>query len=160
MWGFLVKGLTIKDFPSKIVRYLTIGGICERVGGMSAGTFEVGLYEDQNGNTWECRVQPETKGLTLNTVANAYAAGPATAGLPTLPVKILSRRGFGITMRSVTVELTADGTGETAGYQGTGTRFTVPVFDEAVWSGYDKGQTGTYLGIACVFRSKSPESIR
>jgi hypothetical protein len=63
-------------------------------------------------------------------------------------------------MRSVTVELTADGTGETGDYEGTGTRFTIPVFDPDVWDGYAKGQTGTYLGIACVFRGKSPEVVR
>lgn len=126
---------------------------------MSAGTFEIGKYEDGNGNVWECRVQPETKGLTLNSEANAYPTGAATAGLPTLPVNISSRRKFGIKMRSVTIELTADGTAETADYQGTGTRFTIPVFDPLVWAGYDKGQTGTYLGIACVFRGKSSEEI-
>jgi hypothetical protein len=63
-------------------------------------------------------------------------------------------------MRSVTIELTADGTGETADYEGTGTRHTIPVFSETVWSGYDKGQTGTYLGIACKYVGKSPEVIR
>jgi hypothetical protein len=126
---------------------------------MSAGTFEVGKYEDDSGNIWECRVQPETKGLTLNTVANDYPASAATAGLPTLPVNVSSRRKFGVKMRSVTIELTADGTGATADYLGTGTRFTIPVFDPTVWAGYDKGQTGTYLGIACIYRTKSNEDV-
>lgn len=126
---------------------------------MSAGTFEVGKYEDSSGNIWECRVQPETKGLTLDSVSNAYPTGDPTADLPTLPVNISSRRKFGIKMRTVTIELTEDGTAETADYQGTGTRFTIPVFDPAVWSGYAKGQTGTYLGIACVFRTKSGEEV-
>lgn len=126
---------------------------------MSAGTFEVGKYEDSSGNIWECRVQPETKGLTLDSVSNAYPTGDPTADLPTLPVNISSRRKFGIKMRTVTIELTEDGTAETADYQGTGTRFTIPVFDPAVWSGYAKGETGTYLGIACVFRTKSGEEV-
>jgi hypothetical protein len=126
---------------------------------MSAGTFEVGKYEDESGNIWECRVQPETKGLTLNTVANAYPTADPTAGLPTLPINVSSRRKFGVKMRSVTIELTADGAAETADYEGTGTRFTIPVFDPTVWSGYDKGQTGTYLGIACIFRGKSGEDV-
>jgi len=126
---------------------------------MSAGTFEVGKYEDNAGNIWECRVQPETKGLTLNSVANDYPTEAATADLPTLPINVTSRRKFGIKMRSVTVELTADGTAETADYEGTGTRFTIPVFDPLVWDGYAKGQTGTYLGIACVFRGKSSEEV-
>jgi hypothetical protein len=62
-------------------------------------------------------------------------------------------------MRSVTIELTADGTAETADYEGTGTRFTIPVFDPVVWDGYAKGQTGTYLGIACKYAGKSNEEV-
>jgi len=126
---------------------------------MSAGTFETGKYEDEAGNVWECRVQPETKGLTLDSVANDYPTGTPTADLPTLPINISSRRKFGIKMRTVTVELTADGIGETSDYEGTGTRFTIPVFDPTVWSGYAKGQTGTYLGIACEFKTKSSEEV-
>jgi hypothetical protein len=126
---------------------------------MSAGKFEVGKYEDDSGNIWECRVQPETKELELDETANAYPTGSATAGLPTLPVNISSRRKFGIKMRTVTIELTADGTNETADYEGTGTRFTIPVFDPTVWAGYAKDQTGTYLGIACIYRTKSNEEV-
>lgn len=126
---------------------------------MSAGTFETGKYEDEAGNVWECRVQPETKELTLDSVANAYPTASPTADLPTLPINISSRRKFGIKMRTVTVELTADGAAETADYEGAGTRFTVPVFDPTVWSGYSKGQTGTYLGIACEFKTKSSEEV-
>lgn len=127
---------------------------------MSAGTFETGKYADNVGNVWECRVQPETKGLTLGGVANAYTADAATADLPTLPVNVSSRRKFGIKMRSVTVELTADGTGDVADYEGTGTRFTIPVFQASVWDGFAKSQSGTYLGIACVFVSKSSEEVK
>jgi hypothetical protein len=127
---------------------------------MSAGDFEVGKYETNGGSyVYECRVQPETKELTLNTAANAYPAADATSGLPTLEISKRGRRGFGITPRTVTVELTADGTGETAEYA-TGNRYEIPVFSESVWNGYDKGQTGTYLGIACAFRAKSPEVIK
>lgn len=126
---------------------------------MSAGTFEVGKYEDGAGNVWECRLQPETKGLELDSVANAYPTADPTADLPTLPVNVTSRRKFGIKMRSVTIELTADGTAQTADYEGNGTRFTIPVFDPTVWAGYAKGQTGTYLGIACIFRTKSNEEV-
>jgi hypothetical protein len=126
---------------------------------MSAGVFETGKYEDNSGNVWECRVQPETKELTLGSASNAYTTEDATANLPTLPVNVSSRRKFGIKMRSVTVELTADGTGATGDYEGTGTRFTIPVFTASTWDGYAKGQTGTYLGIACVYKSKSAEEV-
>lgn len=127
---------------------------------MSAGAFKEGRYEDNAGNVWTCRVQPETEQLALNSIANGPPAGTPTPDLPTLPVKVSGRRGFGVTMRSVTVELTEDGTGSTADYLGTGTRHTVPVFEPTTWEGYQKGQVGTYLGIACKFYSKSPESVR
>lgn len=127
---------------------------------MSAGTFETGKYTDNAGNVWECRVQPETKELTLGSAANEYTADAPTADLPTLPVNVSSRRKFGIKMRSVTVELTADGTGDTGDYEGTGTRFTIPVFQASVWDTYAKGQTGTYLGIACSFVNKSSEEVK
>jgi len=126
---------------------------------MSAGSFEQGKYEDNSGNVWEVRVQPETKGLTLNSVANAYPAAALTADLPKLPINTSSRRKFGIKMRSVIVELTADGTGATGDYQGTGTRHAVPVFDSDNYDLYAKDQTGTYLGIACKFVRKSGEEV-
>jgi len=126
---------------------------------MSAGTFETGKYEDNVGNVWECRVQPETSELELASVANAYPAADPTADLPTLPINVTSRRRFGIKMRSVTVELTGTPTGKTGDYEGEGTRFTIPVFDPTVWAGYSKGQVGTYLGIACVFKTKSNEEV-
>lgn len=127
---------------------------------MSAGKFESGKYQDNAGNVWECRVQPETKELTLNSVGNTYPVDSLTADLPTLPVNVSSRRRFGIKMRSVTVELTADGTGETGDYEGIGTRHTIPVFDPGQWAQYAKGQTGTYLGIACKYVGKSSEEVK
>lgn len=127
---------------------------------MSAGTFETGKYEDNAGNIWECRVQPETKGLSLDSVTNAYPTDAATADLPTLPVKVSGRRGFGITMRSVTIEITGAPAGAQADYEGVGTRFTIPVFDPAVWQDYAKDEVGTYNGMACKYVLKSPEFVR
>jgi hypothetical protein len=126
---------------------------------MSAGKFETGKYEDNAGNVWECRVQPETKALTLGEAANAYPSDGPTADLPTLPVNTSSRRRFGIKMRSVTVEMTATPTGAVADYEGIGTRFTIPVFDPATYDGYAKGQTGSYLGVAVKFVRKSGEEV-
>lgn len=126
---------------------------------MSAGAFEIGKYEDNGGNVYEVRVQPESKGLTLDSVANAYPTDSATAGLPTLAIS-QSRRGFGVKVRTVTVEMTAAPTGAIADYLGEGSRLTVAVFDPVVWDGYDKGQTGTYLGTAVKYVSKNPELIR
>lgn len=125
---------------------------------MSAGKFEDGKYASGPGLIYSVRVQPESKGLTLNSVANAYPMGDTDPELGTLQIR-KSRRGFGVVARTVTVELTADGTGATAEYE-EGSLLSVPVFQASVWSGYGKGQTGTYLGIACRFSGKSPENIR
>lgn len=121
---------------------------------MSTGSFESGKYEQNGGtNIWPCRAQPETKGLTLGTVANAYPAAAVTAGLPRVKLR-KSRREVGLPIRTVTVKLTADGTGVEADMV-EGSFHTVPVFRESVWNGYDEGQTGTYLGIACIYAGKS-----
>lgn len=127
---------------------------------MSAGIFEEGKYEDNGGNIYRVRVQQETKELALNAVLNGYPTGGVTTGLPTLRQKLLSRRGFGVTMRSVQVEMTADGTGSTGDYLGLGSRHNIPVFDPLVYDAYLEGHVGTYLGIACKFVNKSPEVIR
>ena len=121
---------------------------------MSAGAFEDAKYgQDSGTNVWPCRAQPETKGLTLNSVANAYPVAAVTAGLPTIKLR-KSKREFGLPIRTVTVELTADGTEATAQYL-SGTLHTIPVFVKATWDGYTLGQTGTYLGIACRYSGKS-----
>lgn len=128
---------------------------------MSAGAFEDAKYE-QNGaaHVWPCRAQPETKGLTLNAVANDYPAAVADSTLPKIEISKRGNRGFGVIPRVVTIELTADGTGSTGDYLGSGTQFTIPVFTEAAYNSYGQQQTGTYLGIACKFISKTGEKVR
>lgn len=126
---------------------------------MSAGVFEQGKYLDDTGNCYAVRVQPESKELTLGAVANDYPTDALDPNLPTLPIS-QNRRGFGVKVRTVTVELTADGTGPHADYLGEGSKLTVPVFDPASYAAYGRGQVGTYLGIPCVFSSKNPEIIR
>lgn len=121
---------------------------------MSAGIFENGRYGQRTGtNIWPCKAQPESKELTLNSVANDYPAGAVTAGLPRIKLR-KTRREFGLPVRTVTVQLTANGTGATADYL-SGTLQTIPVFTQAAYDSYDEGQTGTYLGIACEFVGKS-----
>lgn len=121
---------------------------------MSAGTFETGKYgQDSGGNVWPCKAQPETKGLTLGGVANAYPSAAVTPGLPLVRLR-KSRREYGLPIRTVTVKLTEDGSGAQAEYA-AGTLHTVPVFVKSVWDGYTSGQVGTYLGIACEFAGSS-----
>jgi hypothetical protein len=124
---------------------------------MSAGAFELGRYQTNEGYVLSCRAQPETKQLTINSTANAYPAGSVDAGFPTMKLSNGTRE-FGIKPRTVTVQLTADGSGETAEYR-EGRQYRVPVFQQSVWDGYTKTETGTYLGIACILLAKSPEII-
>jgi len=123
---------------------------------MSAGKFETAKYQATTGtNIFPCRAQPETKELTLNSVANDYPAGAITAGLPRIRLR-KGKRQFGVTVRTVTVKLTEDGTGATEDYK-EDTTHVVPVFQPSVHAGYAIGQTGTYLGIACECIGKFPE---
>jgi hypothetical protein len=123
---------------------------------MSAGKFEIGKYEQATGgNVWPCRAQLETKALTLGGVANEYPSAGATVGLPRVRLR-KGKREFGLSIRTVTVKLTADGTGATEEYL-EGTLHTVPVFKKSVHDGYVDGAVGTYLGIDCVQVSKFPQ---
>jgi len=123
---------------------------------MSAGSFDEGKYESDNSAIWRCKVQPETKQLTLNSVANAYPAAAATAGLPRIKLST-NRNTVGIRPRYVSVVLTADGTGNKDEYL-SGTKHEVKVFQKSVFDGYALGDTGTYLGIACQLVFKSGEA--
>jgi len=114
---------------------------------MSAGNFEPGLYEAISGTIYPVRAQPETKELTIDGVANAYPAGPATPGVSRIRLR-KGKRAFGPAIRTATVVLTADGTGETAEYE-SGSRHVVPLFAQATYDAYEVDQVGTYLGIAC-----------
>ena len=114
---------------------------------MSAGRFEPGRYEAISGTIYPVRAQPETKELTIDGVANDYPAGPTTTGVSRIRLR-KGKRAFGPAIRTVTVVLTADGTGETAEYQ-EGSTHVVPLFAQATYDAYEVDQVGTYLGIAC-----------
>lgn len=125
---------------------------------MSAGSFETSKYESNDAYVYPIRIQPETRGLTLGGVANAPSTSAITENLPTI-VSRKSRRGFGCHPRFATIKLTADGTGQTAEYK-EGRTYQVPILNPTVWNGLTKGDTGTYLGIACEVVSKTPELLR
>lgn len=125
---------------------------------MSVGSFEAAKYEANSGFIFPCRAQPETKGLVIDGVANTYPAALPDDGLPTMRLSN-GKRESGVTPRRVVVELTENGTGAVAGYQ-SGRKLTIPVFRQAAWDGYQKGATGTYLGIACVVKRLFPEDIK
>jgi len=119
---------------------------------MSAGRFEDGKYETNDGDVYACRAQPESKGLTLGGVANAYP--PGVIDQATSARLTGSKRQIGVTARTVRVQLTA----VLAGYKPEAI-LTVPVFTEAVYNGYVRGQVGTYLATAVKYVGRSAEGV-
>jgi len=119
---------------------------------MSAGAFEIGRYESTDtGNLHPIRVQPETKALQLEGVTNAYPTETDTV-LPSAQVS-RGKRALGINARTVTIRLTAALTG----YK-VDSPITLPWFvDGADFNGFKRGDTGTYLGTACVVVGTSKE---
>jgi hypothetical protein len=123
---------------------------------MSQGPFERVFYKtsSENGSfVLSARVQPSTLSATINSVANASAAGPATApGSATLSQ---GRRSAGVNMRYVTLGWT--GTPPT-GYSGDPVR--IPVLDPATFTAWTLNATGTYLGAGVEVLSRVGETVK
>ena len=128
---------------------------------MSAGDFLTNaVYETNDGNLVSIRIQPETLTLTLNTVANSQLAGPIDPSYPSAKVSG-GRRTLGINARKVRVKFTG---ALPPGYSGGKDTISLPVLTLAVFTGYGKGQTGTYTlngtDYDVEFVGKTPEAIR
>jgi hypothetical protein len=121
---------------------------------MSAGSFEAGKYSSDGGVVFGCTAQPESKGLTLATVANAYPTGVVTS--PVSAKLSGGKRKIGLTARTVSIRFTA---APPTGYA-TNAILRIPVFTSTAYNAYVKGATGTYLATACVVVGRSPERIR
>ena len=107
---------------------------------MSAGSFiRNAIYQDDFGSFYPIRVQPETVGLTINSVANAQAAGPLPPNLPSVSVS-KGRQSNGVNARLVRITFTNT---IPPGYLPTGT-ISLPVLTSAAFAAYSPGQTGTY----------------
>jgi len=119
---------------------------------MSSGVFENGRYETNEGDVYFCKAQPESKLLTLGGTANSYP--PGAVDQKTSARLTGSKRQIGVTARTVRVQLTAT----LAGYKPSAI-LTIPVFTEAVYNGYVKGQIGTYLGTAVAYVGRSAEGV-
>lgn len=119
---------------------------------MSAGVFEDGKYETDDGDIYFCRPQPESKGLILGGVTNAY---PTAAVDQSTSARLTgSKRQIGVTARTVRVQLTAT----LVGYKPDAV-LTIPVFTKAVYDGFVRGQVGTYLSTAIKYVGRSSEGV-
>lgn len=126
---------------------------------MSAGNFVKGaIYQDDFGNLYPIRVQPETLTLTIGGVANDQAAGPLPPNLPSVSVS-RGRQANGVNARLVRIEFT---TITPPGYASSGT-ITLPVLTSTAFAAYSKDAVGTYTlnGTAYDVRSggRTPEKI-
>lgn len=122
---------------------------------MSAGKFEVGRYQLNNGSIAAVRVQPETRGLTIAGSNNDYPAGAATLpGQYALNLGGKRRRPF--SARSVTLQWV---TTAPTGYDPTAT-VRVAIFTQTVYDAIIRNASvGTYLGLAVRAVGLSPETI-
>lgn len=121
---------------------------------MSAGAFESGKYEANNGNIYAVRVQPETKALTLAETANAYPSG-AVDQKGRFPLNLGGKRRKPFSARSVSIRFTAT---PPTGYKANSI-IRLPIFTQTL---YDlitaNSTTGTYLGVAVEVVGKSAET--
>lgn len=121
---------------------------------MSAGAFVRTRYQgDVLTDVYPVRVQPETEALVIDGVSNA-----ALAGVPNRATSAKvsgSRRGFGVSCRTVTIKFTG---ALPTGYK-PDQPIRLPILTPTVYSAIAKGQVGTYLGQPIEVVGKKPEYI-
>lgn len=123
---------------------------------MSAGKFTTTFYEmssDFGGYVLKARVQPETLAATIDGVANAGHAGPATA--PGSATTSQGRRSAGVNMRYVTLEFTGS---LPDGYSGDDVK--IPVMTPTTFAAWADGKTGTYLGVPVKVKTRMGETVK
>lgn len=106
---------------------------------MSAGRLSRSRYEDDFGNIWKIRVQPETEALTIATVVNAPPAGAATANFPSAQVS-RGRQSIGVNARLCRIKFN---TTVPPGYDANGT-IALPVLTLAAKAAFVADAVGTY----------------
>ena len=123
---------------------------------MSAGNFIRSRYQDDVGNIYRIRIQPETTGLQLNGATNTPPTGD-----PDQPVSANatgSLRQNGCNARRVRIRFTD---APPAGY-GANQILTIPVLRLAAFNTMIavQGATGSYLGAACELVGYTSEKRR
>lgn len=123
---------------------------------MSAGAFAEGKYQDDDGNIYSCRVQPETVELTINSTVNALPAGPVDQ--PISARMTGSRRKYGCRARSVRIQFSGT---PPEGYE-DGSIIELPVFTQTAWLAMKavRRATGTYLEAPVIAIGYTAESVK
>lgn len=123
---------------------------------MSAGEFQRAVYETNEGNFANVRVQPETLAAEVGSATNAEATGDVNQEASAIVGG--SKRSIGINCRTVTLEWTSE---PPADYSGD--PVTIPALTPAFYNACnpnDNTATGTYLGAAVRAVGRSPERVR
>lgn len=127
---------------------------------MSAGDFTPAFYQTENGAIYRIRVQPETLTLSIASVVNASATGPAGQDTPSARVGS-GRNSFGVNAKLVRIRFTGT---VPDGYSGGKDTITLPVLTNAAFAAYQPQAVGTYTlnGTAydVVVVGRTPESIK
>jgi len=123
---------------------------------MSAGEFTRSVYETNEGNFANIKVQPETLLATIDGVINVAGAGPTNQEASAQVSK--GKRTIGINARTVTLEWVS---GVPAGYSGD--PVTIPALTPAFYNACNPNSstaTGTYLEEAVRAVGRSPETVK
>ena len=121
---------------------------------MSAGAFVLSKYEANNGDIYPIRLQPESLDLEIATVSNDEPAGAVDQ--PTRAKVSRARGAIGIRPRKVSIRFTDPAP---TGYKADQS-YTIPVLQASLWDSAIAGTVASYLGVAAVVISRSPEDIR
>lgn len=123
---------------------------------MSAGEFEISVYETNAGNFAGVKVQPETLEAIVDNTTNVAGAGPVNQeGRASVSG---GKRSNGINCRTVTLEWTA---APPDGYSGD--PVTIPALTPAFYAACNPNNasaTGSYLGAAVRAYGRSPETVK
>ncbi len=126
---------------------------------MSAGAYSRSRYEDNQGNIWKIRVQPETEALEIGGVTNAPPAGAFTPGFPSAQVGS-GRQSIGVNARLCRIKFTSTAP---TGYDPNGT-IALPVLTQAAQVAFVADAVGTYTlagtAHAVVVVGTTPEKIK
>jgi len=123
---------------------------------MSAGEFRRAVYETNEGNFANLRVQPETLAAEVDGVTNAEATGNVNQEASAQVSK--GKRTTGINARTVTLRFTG---APPTGYGGD--PVTIPALTPAFYAACNPNNNtavGSYLGAAVRAVGRSPETVR
>lgn len=122
---------------------------------MSAGAFEISKYERDNGDIHPVQVQPETLQATVGGTANSAPAGAIDNDISAKVGK--GKREIGLGTR--TVSFTWNSGGAPTGYLEGGS-ITIPILQQSVWAGVNRGDAVSYLTGSGTVTGKTAESVR